>query len=205
MKKTLLAAAVLAAASFGASAAENTANTGSNGISYTYVEGDYVARTLDMDMNTNVDFNGFGVKGSYEIADQFHVFGSYSKVNNDDFFDVDLDETQIGFGWHKSVADNADAIVELSWLRQGVDVSLLGVSADDHADGYRASAGFRGAFNQYVNGTFKVNYTDGSDFKSEFTPSFGVEVKFNDMFSAVADAEVGNGNKLYSIGLRANF
>jgi opacity protein-like surface antigen len=203
MKKTLLAAAVLAAASFGASAAENTAPT--NLISYTYVEGDYVARTMDVDMNNDVDFNGYGVKGSYEIGDQFHVFGAYSKVNNDDVFDIDLDETQLGFGWHKSVADNADAIVELSWLRQGVDVSLLGVSADDHADGYRASAGFRGAFSDHVLGNFKVNYTDGSDFKSEFTPSFGVEVKFNEMFSAVADAEVGNGNKMYSIGLRANF
>ena len=202
MKKMILAAAVLAAASFGASAAENTANTG---ISYTYVEGDYIARNMDADMNTDVDFKGWGVKGSYEIADQFHVFGAYNKTNNDDFLDIDLDETQLGFGWHKSVADNADAIVELSWLRQGVDVSLLGVSADDHADGYRASAGFRGAFNEHVNGTFKVNYTDGSDFKSEFTPSFGVEVKFTPMFSAVADAEIGNGTKMYSIGLRANF
>jgi opacity protein-like surface antigen len=202
MKKTLLAAAVLAAASFGASAAENTT---ADAISYTYVEGNYVVYNTDVDMNSDVDFKGFGAKGSFEIADQFHVFGGYSKVNNDDFLDIDLDETQLGFGWHKSVSDNADATLELSAIRQGVDVSFMGISADDHANGYRASAGFRSAFNEHLVGNLKVNYTDGSDFDSEFTPSFGLEVKFNQMFSLVGDAEFGNGSRRYTLGLRANF
>ena len=36
---------------------QNTAGTAGNGISYTYVEGDYVP-ARGMDMNTDVDFDG---------------------------------------------------------------------------------------------------------------------------------------------------
>ncbi|UHQ20330.1 porin [Lysobacter sp. KIS68-7] len=196
MKKQVIAAAILLAASFGAFAAEP---------SYTYAQVGVARNTLELDSNTNMDFDGWNVSGSYEFAKDFHAFGGYQKTSNNDILDMDLEEGQIGLGWHPSIADNADAIVELSYINQRVEASAFGVSAHDSANGYKASVGFRSAFNDVIVGTLKANYTDGSDLDSEFTPSFGLEARFSPMWSVVGEAEVGRDIKRYTVGVRASF
>lgn len=201
MKKQFLAAAVLAAVSFGASAAEP---------SYTYVEANAARMTLETGTNLpDVDFDGWNVRGSYGFAEQFHVFGGYQQTSNtefDDFLDFDVKETQVGFGWHPSISDNADAIVELSYINQQVDMQAFGIDlGDTDADLYRASAGFRAAFNDVFVGSLKANYTDGQDIGSEFTPSFGLEARFNQTWSVVGEAEFGSDMDRYTLGVRASF
>jgi hypothetical protein len=197
MKKQFLAVAVLAAVSFGASAAEP--------LKYTYVEADIARTQVEVDNTTDLDFDGWNVRGSYEFAEQFHVFGGYQQTNNDDFFDIDLKEAQIGFGWHPALSDDADAILEISYLNQKADTNVFGYNISADEDLYRASVGFRAAFNDVLVGTLKANYTDGQDSGSEFTPSFGLEARFNQTWSIVGEAEAGADMKRYTLGVRASF
>jgi len=196
MKKQIVLALALAAATFAATAGER---------SYTYVEAGWNRTTVDIDNNTDADFDGFAVRGSYAF-NQFHVFGGYSSVNNDDLgVDVDLDESQLGFGIHHAIADEADVIGEVSYLRQEVEASAFGVSAKDHVNAYRVSAGVRGQLGQHLEATLKANYTDGSDIDSEFTPSAGVLVKFNQTWGLFVDAEKAQDVTRYAVGVRASF
>ena len=195
MKKQIVLALALAAATFAATAGER---------SYSYVEGGWNRATVDIDRNNDADFDGFTVRGSYGF-DQFHVFGAYSSVNNDDFVDIDLNESQLGLGIHHAIDDSADVIGEVSYLREEVKASAFGFSAKDHVNAYRLSAGIRGQLGQHIEATIKANYTDGSDVDSEFTPSAGVLVKFNPTWGLFADAEAGKDITRYAVGVRASF
>lgn len=197
MKKQFLAAALLAAVSFGASAAEP---------SFTYVEAAAARTTLELGTNMpEIDFDGWNVRGSFEFAEQFHVFGGYQQTNNDDFVDIDVTESQVGFGWHPSISENANAVLEVSYINQRLETQVFGFSIDEDADLYRASAGIRAAFNDVLVGSLKANYTDGQDVGSEFTPSFGLEARFNPMWSVVGEAEFGSDTERYTLGVRASF
>ncbi|KGQ17836.1 hypothetical protein LF41_1911 [Lysobacter dokdonensis DS-58] len=206
MKKQILAAAVLAVASFGAYAAEGT-TTDSIAPSYTYVDARIARNAIEVDPNmSDVNFDGYNINGSFEFAEQFHVFGGYESTNNDEFgVDIDLTQTQVGIGWHPSVADNADFLLEASWINRKAEVSAFGVSADEDEDAYRVSAGFRGAFNKYVVGSIKANYTDGKNSDGEFSPTAGLEVRFNDMWSLIGEAEFAESEQHYTVGVRASF
>jgi hypothetical protein len=209
MKKQFLAAAILAAVSFGAFAADET-STNTAAPKYTYVEADFSRMTLETGNNSeDVDFDGWQVRGSYEFGGDFHVFGGYQQSSNrqfDEFMDFDIEEAQIGLGWHPSVSDNADALLELSYIDQRVDMNVFGYDlGTDSTNMYRASAGFRAAFNDVLVGTLKANYTDGSDVDGEYTPSFALEARFNPMWSVVGEAELGNGMDRYTLGVRASF
>lgn len=195
MKKQIVLALALAAASFGAAAGER---------SYSYVEGGWNRATVDIDNNANADFDGFTVRGSYGF-NQFHVFGAYSSVNNDELVDIDINESQLGFGVHHAIAENADVIGEVSHLRQEVEASAFGVSAKDHVNAYRVAAGVRGELGQHLEATIKINYTDGSDVSAEFTPSAGLLVKFNPTWGLFVDAEEAKDVTRYAVGVRASF
>jgi hypothetical protein len=204
MKKQILAAAVLAVASFGAYAAEGT--TDSIAPSYTYVDAGFARTSLEFDANSDsVDFDGWNVRGSYGFAEQFHVFGGYNQVDNNDFIDLKLTEYQVGLGWHPKVSDNADALVEVSYINQEAKASLFGISDSADVDLYRVSAGFRGALNKVLVGTIKANYTDGSDVDGEFSPTLGLEARINKTWSIVGEAEVSEGTERYLLNVRASF
>jgi hypothetical protein len=192
MKKILTLALMLAAAPLAASAGE---------LSYTYVEGGFERNSLDIDV-IDADFDGYAVRGSVAFGEApFYAFGGYSATTNDDFgLNVDLNQSNLGLGFHHSVADKADFVAELSYVN--VEAKIGSNSADAHAN--RASDGFRGELAVHFEGNIKVNYTDG-DGGSEFAPSFGVQFKFNQTWGVVADAEVGSENTRYLVGVRASF
>ena len=122
MKKQIALALALAAASFAANAGD---------LSYSYVEGGWTRANVEFDANNDADFDGFTVRGSYGF-NQFHVFGAYSTVNNDELIDTDVNESQLGVGIHHAVADNADVIGEVSYQRQEVEAEAFGLRASDH-------------------------------------------------------------------------
>lgn len=206
MKKQLLAAAVLAFASFGACAQDITA-TNLTSVSWTYVEVAAARTSLD-DSGFSMDFDGWNVRGSVDIADEYHVFGTFQETRNNEFVDFDLKEAQLGFGWHPKISDNANGVVELSWIRQDLSADLFGVDIDDEQDNlYRVSAGLRGALGEHFVGTVKANYTDSNDWENdgEFGGTLGAEVRFNRTWSLVGDADIGEHQNHYSVGVRASF
>ena len=209
MKKQLIAAAVLAFASMGAYAQDITPSNKTS-VQWTYVQAGAARTSLD-DSDFSMDFDGWNIKGSAEIADEFHVFGQYQQANNDELnilgstLDLDLEETELGFGWHPAIGDNMNAVVEISHVRQDVKATFMGFSASDDVNYWRVGGGIRGAFNDYVVGSLKGTYTDTSGQEGEFGAVAGLEVRFNRTWSIVGEADVTEHQNHYTVGVRASF
>lgn len=193
MKKQLVLALVLAAASFGATAGE---------LSYSWIDGGYSRTNVDLD-GTDVDFDGYAVRGSAALGQSFYVFGGYSSANNDDFgADIDVNQGQIGLGFHHALSDRADFIAELGYLN--TEVEALGLS--DDAEAYRGSIGFRGELTDNFEGVAKASYSDaGDDQDGEFSGTLGAQFKFNQTWGLVGEVELGDDVTQYLIGVRASF
>ena len=127
MKKSVVLAALLAAAPFAATAGE---------LSYNYVEVGYANVDVDFD-GTDIDFDGFQLRGSAAVAENVYLFGGYGSVTNDEFgADIDFDELQLGAGYRHAISPRADFIGEVAYITQ--EVSAPGAS--DDANGGRLSA-----------------------------------------------------------------
>jgi len=72
-------------------------------------------------------------------------------------------------------------------------------------DGLRSSVGVRGAVAGNVEGFVKANYYDLSDYNGDFTGTVGGQYKLNETWGATAEAELGNGDQAYLVGVRASF
>ena len=184
MKRTLLALTLLAALPFAASAAD--------GVSYTYVEGGYTATNTDAG-----DADGWALKGSGAIAPNFHLFGEFDKQEIENT-NIDVDNTEIGFGYAHGLTDRMDLIAEAAYLN--TDVQYFG-----DVDGYRASIGLRGSFTENFEGLIKANYNDGDNADGDFTGTIGAQYKFSQTWGMVGEATFGDNGETYLVGLRASF
>jgi Ax21 family sulfation-dependent quorum factor len=159
-------------------------------LSYTYVEGHYV--------DVDGDADGFGVRGSFEFGQSnFYGFGAYQNVEFDNT-SIDVDLWDLGIGYAHGISPNAALISELAYIKADA-----GSGAD--ADGYRVSVGLRGSFSDSFEGLLKANYTDGSDFDSDFSATAGLQWKFTQTWGVVGEATFGDNADSYLIGLRASF
>jgi Ax21 family sulfation-dependent quorum factor len=184
MKKTLFALAMAAALPFAAQAQDQ-------GLSYTWAEADYV------DLDGGAD--GWGLRGSYNFGDTgFYAFGGYSWLNADDgIIDVDAEADELGIGYHHSIAGNTDLIGELAYKKLDADSYRV--------DGLRTSVGVRSAMTKNFEGFVKANYYDASDYDGDVTGTVGAQFKFSPMWGITGEAEFGNGDQAYLVGLRASF
>lgn len=183
MKHKLIALA-LAALPFTAFAAD--------GLSYTYVEGNYV----NLDHGTD----GAGLRGSAEIANSgFYVTGQYAWLNADAVpDDVNVRARELGVGYHHGVSAKTDLIGELAYRNAEVE-------GGGNIDGGRASVGVRSAIGTRGEAYVKGNYYDASDYRGDGTGTVGGQFKFTDKLGVTAEVEAGNGDKAYLVGLRASF
>lgn len=187
----MLAAALLVAP-FAASA---------DGLKYSYVEVGYANLDLDIE-GEELKFDGLQARGSASITPNVYLFGSYGKVRNDDFgADIDVDEIQVGAGYHHSITPRTDVIAELAYLSQ--EASALGYSED--ATGARLSGGFRGSMTDSLEGLIKASYTDGNDFDGEFSVTAGLNVRIYKSWSFTGEVEAGEDVTKYLLGVRASF
>ena len=189
MKKTLIALALACALPLSAQAKEPA-----EGLSYTWLEADYV----DVDGG-----NGWGLRGSFDFGNSgLYGFGSWSKLDGDeDDFDIDVDNdvdaNEFGLGWHHPLADNTDLLVEAAYRNYDADVYRI--------DGARASVGARSAMTDNFVGFVKANYYDKSDFDGDVSGTVGAQYKFTDMWGVTAEAEFGSDQDAWMVGVRASF
>jgi Ax21 family sulfation-dependent quorum factor len=183
MKYSLFALALAAALPLSAQAAD--------GLSYTHVEADY----LNADNNTD----GWGLRGSAAIgATGLYVLGGYSWLNaQTPLGDANVKANELGLGYHHALNTQTDLVGELAY--RNADVGSANI------DGLRTSVGVRSALNDKVEGFVKGNYYDLSDYHGDFTGTVGGQYKFNSMWGATAEAELGNGDQAYLVGVRASF
>lgn len=182
--KVMLGSLLLAAAPLAAHA---------EGMSYSYVEADYV----DVDIDNAPSGDGFGVRGSVGFADNWFVFADYldASVNV-----VDIETIAVGLGGHFEVASNVDAVGRIGYTE--TDLSAGPVNVSD--DGYTLSLGLRGQMSQFEAEGHLV-YTDLSDGGDETAFEFAGRWNFTDMFSAGVAYRIGDDvNTLYA-GVRLSW
>jgi hypothetical protein len=215
MRKTLLLAAIVAAAPFAVSA---------NDLSYTYVEGGYAKLHMDDSQFNDPEGDGGYIRGSFAIAEQVHLFGGFGRVS-DDFtvnaldigagvdIDVNVDaeirSAEFGIGYHMPFTERLDFTADLAYLRQEykVTASIAGVSDSDKVDakGGRATLGLRGKPSPRTEAWIKAGYIDGGDFEGDFVGNLGGQIKFSKTWGLVGEVEVIEDSTRYLVGVRASF
>ena len=105
-----------------------------DGLNYNYLEAGGVNFDLDDDI-VDVDGDGFGVGGSFEVGESMFVTAGYSTADFD--FDIDLDQLSFGLGVHTPIGDNVDFVGTVSYV--SVEASAFGFSEDDERGAARAS------------------------------------------------------------------
>lgn len=169
-----------------------------DGPSYNYIEGSYLRVDID-DSIADVDGDGFGVAGSFEVGEVWHVFGSFDSAELD--FDVDIDELVIGGGFHTPLNENVDVVAELAYVR--LEASALGISIDD--DGYGASLGLRGLAADRIELAGFIDYVELDDSGDDTSVRGEAWYKFTDNVAIGFRAEFDDDVTLYGIGARVYF
>lgn len=198
-------------------------------ISYSYLEAGYGLQTLEggdvpagppgfIFTIEDTKAKGFHIAGSAELGGAFHLFGGYRQGNDDDVritatnfagipgtiptsFEVDLKQFNFGVGYHHGLSDRTDLVTDISYLHTDVEVDGQGEDGDD----YRVGVGLRGLLTDNFEGWIKGNYTDGDAYDGEFSGTVGAQVKFNQTWGLVGEAEFGDKYSQYLIGIRASF
>ncbi|RPE80237.1 Ax21 family protein [Vulcaniibacterium tengchongense] len=186
MKRSLLALTLLAALPFAASAAD--------GVSYTYVEGGYIATNPD----EGADADGWTIGGSGAIAPNFHLFGSYSNQEIE-HTSIDFDQWRLGVGYNHELNPNVDLLTRVAYEKFDA-----GRNAD--FDGWSVEAGVRGAFSPNFEGYALAGYEDydhGID--GDFYGRVGALVKFNPTWGISGEVKFADGDTQYFVGPRASF
>jgi hypothetical protein len=121
-----------------------SASVSAQGVSYDYVQGSYGRVDLD-GVGLDVDGNGLGIAASFEVADNFHIFGEYQTADLD--FGVDLNLMELGFGYHTDMSPNLSLNANLGYVNIEADAS--GAPSSDE-DGFSFGVGLRGAVSDAV-------------------------------------------------------
>ena len=194
MKRALLGLALAAILPMSAQAAD-----GDTAVSYNYVEGSYQSSDLD-----SIDFDGFGLAGSFGFAENWYISGSYRNVDADDF-DAKIDESKVNLGWHYAVSPQADFIAEIGYVNFGAEFDI----DEANSDGFSASVGFRGKFNPHFEAGIKASYIDVSDIDTDFAIGVNGIWHINETWGIVGSYDhmsfEDEGMDTWGLGVRASF
>jgi Ax21 family sulfation-dependent quorum factor len=182
MKRSLLALALLAALPL--------AHAQASELSYSYLEAGY----LNIDPKGFSSQDGWGVRGSAAVSDNFHIFGGYDnfrvRVSNARF---DIDFWRIGLGYNMAISDSSDLVARVAY------------EDFDGDDGWSVEVGLRGALAPNFEGFVGLGYADGSDFSGEAYLALQGQYKFNRNWGLVADAKLAEDGRVFFIGPRFSF
>lgn len=182
MKRTALVLASLLALPFASQAAD---------LSYNYLEADYVHVNPDDFDNSN----GFAVRGSGALGDNFNVIAGWSKINIDTPLVDDLKSWYLGVGFHTPVNDKTDLFTDVSYVKN--------TTLD--ADGYGARVGVRSALSPKFEGAAWVGYEKLDHVDGNGSLGVSGQYKFTQNFGLVAEARVAENDKSFLVGPRLSF
>lgn len=180
------------------------------GLSYTYIQGGYTSITTDQ---YDVDSDGYYVGGSFLVAPNVFIIGSYSDVSSDEFTvgavtgQVDSTSYNAGLGIRAPITDFMDANLAAAYVHSesdGTASSAFGsVSGSSDGDGYSVSAGLRTLLGERLEINTGYNYVDVSDGQGSF--DIGGLIHFTKMISASAAYRFGDDANAWTVGGRLNF
>ena len=163
---------------------------------YTFIEAGYVSADFDTG-GIDVDGDGFGINGSFAIADNYFAFAEYSSLGFD--FDIDLNRLAVGGGAHFALSPTIDFVGTLSFRDYEVESGIVTVSDS----GLGIGAGLRGRMNSSFEWEAGIDYSDVSD--SDI--SFGLDGRyyFTDSVAAGAGVTFDDDVTIYALGMRVEF
>jgi hypothetical protein len=160
-------------------------------LSYTYVELGYIDTEID---DLGISGDGWGIRGSYRVANAIHLFGSYADLGYDG--NVDVSELRLGGGYAWPMSPKLDLVGSLAYVRMeassSVTVPGLGrVSVSVDESGYSLGAMLRSRLTDQFEVNGGLDHVDvGSDNDTALevggryflTPAFnvGLDLRFND-------------------------
>jgi len=167
-----------------------------DGPSYSYIEASYQEIDVDLGGGFDADGDGFGVAGSVEIGDKWHVFADYTTAKLESV--VDLDLTTAGVGYHSSISDKTNFFAELGFAK--VDLQFAG---DD--TGISARVGVRSMISDSLElyGSLGTLDFDDVDYGTEFGAGLWYGVSGN--FAIGVGARVADDITRYGVGFRLYF
>ena len=170
-----------------------------DGPSYNFIQLSYQSVDLDDDSDFNVDGDGYGLLGSFEIGDSMFGFASYGKTDFD--FGVELTQLQAGLGYRVGLTDNTDFYASLAYVEADLDASGFRSSDDS---GYGATIGVRSIVTDLIELYGEVAYVDFGDGDNT---GLGAGIWFNltDSFALGVGAARDDDATAFGAGVRLYF
>jgi opacity protein-like surface antigen len=160
-------------------------------MNYTSLEVDY----LDLDADGGVSGDGFAIGGSWELNDQFHLFGSWQDQSYDGGFDGET--LEVGGGWSHSFSDTLDFVGTLSLLDAEIE------SFSD--DGLALGGGIRSRLGDSFELDAGLKYVDMDESGSDTGLSVGGRYYFNDAMALGASLDSYDNADTLRLGFRWEF
>ena len=171
-------------------------------ISYNFIEVAY--QEIDIDGGFfggfDVDGDGFGIGGAFELNENWFLGASYSKADFD--FGVDYDELMLGVGYHVPISDNADFYGMFSYLTAEASADGFG-SVDE--DGYAATIGVRGMVGERFELNGSLAYVDFGNGGDSTAFGAGALYYFTNAIAAGFSIDIDDDVTAYGIGVRVYF
>ncbi|MGB5245201.1 MAG: hypothetical protein WBN34_01520 [Woeseia sp.] len=172
---------------------------GAQDLSYDYIEARYVDTTIDGNGGGDIDGDGFEFGGSFKIAENYHLFGSFQSIDYD--FNLDFTALEIGAGYMLPVAAGTDFVARLAYVNGEVD-TVFG-DADD--SGFAASVGFRQVFLPQLQGAAFIKHINLDESGSDTGLELEGEYFFNNQFSGGLSVEFSDDTTTWGLGARLYF
>lgn len=218
---------LITALGFGIATISISANAAED-LSYSYLELDYINLNIDEvgDSGSVLDDldngGGWGARGSFALAPNWFLFGSYSVTDADaNFIDdtnqlfssnTDINRLEVGAGYHSSINSMSDLVLRVAYTDIDSDGFNFGGTAsasfhdldDDNSDGFFVDASLRSQLMDTLEGSLGVRYTDLEQFDNisvignlmyELSPSMGLNFGL----------EAGDNISHFLIGLRFSY
>lgn len=189
MPRLILVPALLLAA---AAAGAQTAN-------YNYIQGSF--QQIDLDVpGLDVDGDGLGISGSFEIDENFYLFGEFQTA--DVGFGIDVDIIDVGGGYRTGIGRNLDLYANLGYTKVKIDGAGGGASDDS---GFSVGLGLRGAVSEAVELYGGLDYIDFDDSDSETRANAGFLMKLTENLGVGLKASLWDDFNVYQINARLYF
>ncbi|HEX5792596.1 MAG TPA: hypothetical protein VFY01_04930, partial [Rheinheimera sp.] len=187
----------------------NWSRPANNDISWTYVSAGYAKATLKNIAGNDVDMNGYQLKGSYLLSDNWYMHASYYDVSGDlpllaDAAEQEFEasEWQAGLGLRQSVSANIDSFFEAAYVRS--DVGVVGFD-NDTLNGFVAGAGFRYLIISELELAAALRYSDSSDTDSSTYGDVTLRYRITPMFDLYVNYQFDSDASLLGTGITLNF
>jgi hypothetical protein len=160
-------------------------------MNYTNFEIDY----LDLDADSGVNGDGFEIGGSWELNDQFHLFGSWADQSYDG--GADGETLEVGAGWSHGFSDTLDFVGTLSLVDAEVE------SFSD--DGLALGGGIRSRLGESFELDAGLKYVDLDESGSDTGIIVGGRYYFNDSMALGASLDSYDDADTLRLGFRWEF